>query len=208
MRSKALALKALSYDEEHSCEISFAPCLPGPERLVALGFRYWILGRDTGEIGCWERAFNLYQGHFGVAGARVALTQLSLWVAAVDNAARRDIEVFPASCRSFCRDECLAVSMIAACQHQTCRQCAPAPLHSPKALVSKRLSRRLRALPTRCSASTRSCRPVRSCRRSHRSRQPARLYNSLNKELLTRNVTVARLVLVPQPRALKGSVEV
>jgi len=127
MRSKALASRALSYDEEQFCEISFAPCLPGPERLVALGFRYWILGRDTGEIGCWERAFNLYQGHFGVAGARVALTQLSLWVAAVDSAARRDIEVFPAACRSFCRDECLAVSMIAACQHQTCpamRACA------------------------------------------------------------------------------------
>jgi hypothetical protein len=127
MRSKALPSKALSYDEEQSCEFSFAPCLPGPERLVALGFRYWMLGRETGEIGCWERAFNLYQGHFGVAGARVALTQLSHWVAAVDNAARRDIEVSPAACPSFCRDECLAVSMIAACQHQTCpamRACA------------------------------------------------------------------------------------
>ncbi len=127
MRSKALATRALAHDEEHSHELSFAPCLPVPERLVALGFRYWILGRDTGEIGCWERAFNLYQGHFGVAGARVALTRLSLWVAAVDNAARRDIEVFPAPCRSFCRDECLAVSMIAAGQHQTCpamRACA------------------------------------------------------------------------------------
>jgi hypothetical protein len=135
MRSKGLASRARRYAEGQSCEISFAPCLPGPERLVALGFRYWVLGRDTGEIGCWERAFNLYQGHFGVAGARVALTQLSLWVTAVDTAARRDIEVFPAACRSFCRDECLAVSMIAACQHRTCpamRACAFAMAESAR----------------------------------------------------------------------------
>ncbi|MEZ5817877.1 MAG: hypothetical protein R3D44_12420 [Hyphomicrobiaceae bacterium] len=127
MRSKSLSARALRHDKERACDLSFAPCLPGPERLVALGFRYWILGRDSGEIGCWERAFNLYNGHFGTAGARVALTQLSLWVTAVDNAARRSIEVFPERCRSFCRDECLAVSMIAACQHQTCpamRACA------------------------------------------------------------------------------------
>jgi hypothetical protein len=35
--------------------------------------------------------------------------------------------VFPESCRSFCRDECLAVSLIAACQHDTrtaARACA------------------------------------------------------------------------------------
>jgi hypothetical protein len=109
------------------CRFTCAPCLPGPERLVALGFRYWKLGRDSGDIGCWERTFNLYSGHFGVASARYAVTQLSLWVAAVDNAAHRSIEVSPVSCRTFCRDECLAVSMIAACQHQTCpamRACA------------------------------------------------------------------------------------
>jgi len=113
--------------ETGRCRFGFAPCLPEPERLVALGFRYWKLGRDRGEIGCWERAFNLYSGHFGVAGARIAVTQLSLWVAAVDAAAHRSIEVFPEACGSFCRDECLAVSMIAACQHQTCpamRACA------------------------------------------------------------------------------------
>jgi hypothetical protein len=86
-----------------------------------------MLGREGGDIGCWERAFNLYSGYFGLAGARDALTHLSLWVAAVDNAAHRSIEVFPAACRSYCRDECMAVSMIAACQHQTCpamRACA------------------------------------------------------------------------------------
>lgn len=127
MRSNHRHAKSRREEMAGHCRLKFAPCLPGPERLVALGFRYWKLGRDRGEIGCWERAFNLYSGHFGVAGARVAVTQLSIWVTAVDTAARRSIEVYPEACGSFCLDECLAVSMIAACQHQTCpamRACA------------------------------------------------------------------------------------
>jgi hypothetical protein len=127
MRSNQRLLKLRRDATGARCQLGFSPCLPGPERLVALGFRYWMLGRDSGEIGCWERAFNLYSGHFGVAGAKVAVTQLSLWVAAVSATAHRTIEVFPEACGSFCRDECLAVSMIAACQHQTCpamRACA------------------------------------------------------------------------------------
>ena len=109
------------------CRLRFAPCLAGPERLVALGFRYWMLGCTSGEIECWERAWNLYAGHFGVAGARIAVDHLAQWVSLVSRTARREIEVFPESCRSFCRDECIAVSMIAACQQQTCpamRACA------------------------------------------------------------------------------------
>lgn len=111
----------------------FAPCLPEPERIVGLGFRYWILGRRTGEIACWERAWNLYTGVFGLCGARMAVGSLSGWVGALDGAARREIEVFPDACGSFCRDECLAVSMIAACQHDTCpamRACAFALVES------------------------------------------------------------------------------
>ena len=127
MRSNQRLMKLRRDEDVGRCRLGFAPCLPGPERLVALGFRYWMQGRNRGEVGCWERAFNLYSGQFGVAGARVAVTQLSLWVAAVDTAAHRSIEVFPEDCSSFCRDECLAVSMIAASQHQTCpamRACA------------------------------------------------------------------------------------
>ncbi|MGE0699207.1 MAG: hypothetical protein AB7O57_08955 [Hyphomicrobiaceae bacterium] len=118
---------SLAMVDSSPCNMRFAPCLPEPERLVGLGFRYWMTGRDSGEIQCWERAFNLYAGHFGIAGARLAVTGLSVWVSAVASAADRDIEVLPLACRSFCRDECLAVSMIAACQHQTCparRACA------------------------------------------------------------------------------------
>jgi len=113
---------------EHGRHASPRSCqLPGPERLVGLGFRYWMLGRQTGDIAAWERCWNLYCGVFGVCGARLAVGALSSWVGAVGGASRRGIEVAPFASRDFCRDECIAVSMIAACQHNTCpalRACA------------------------------------------------------------------------------------
>jgi hypothetical protein len=54
-------------------------------------------------------------------------------VRAVQDTAERRIEVFPAQSRRFCRDECLAISMVAACQHSACpafRACAVALLGS------------------------------------------------------------------------------
>jgi hypothetical protein len=101
------------------CALRFVPCMPEAERLVALGFRYWMIGLSTGDIGAWERAWCLYSGLFGAAGARHSVGCLSEWVSAVGASTCREVEVFPERCRSFCRDECLAVSLIAACQHQT-----------------------------------------------------------------------------------------
>jgi hypothetical protein len=59
------------------------------------------------------------------------MTELACWVRAVQDSAERRIEVYPAQCRRFCRDECLAISMVAACQHSACpafRACAVALL--------------------------------------------------------------------------------
>jgi hypothetical protein len=107
--------------------------LPEPDCLVGLGFRYWVLGRKTGRIEHWERAWSLYTGLFGLCGARMAVGSLSCWVASLARASLREIEVLSGDGRHFCRDECLAVSMIAACQHNTCpamRACAFALIES------------------------------------------------------------------------------
>jgi hypothetical protein len=93
--------------------------MPEAEGIVALGFRYWMIGLSTGDIGAWERAWCLYSRMFGAAGARQAVGCLSDWAGAVGASACTDVEVFPERCRSFCRDECIAVSLIAACQHET-----------------------------------------------------------------------------------------
>ena len=114
------------------------PCIisdtTGAERLVGLGFRYWVSGYQSGDIGCWEQAWRIYSDVLGAPQARVAVSELSAWVRAVSAAARRDIEVDADGYGSrFCRDECLAVSMIAACQHNTCpamRACAFALIES------------------------------------------------------------------------------
>ena len=42
-----------------------------PERLVGLGFRYWLNGFRTGDIGCWEKAWDAYAGSLGPHWPRV-----------------------------------------------------------------------------------------------------------------------------------------
>ena len=109
------------------CPFQFTAPLENPERIVGLGFRYWMLGRTTGDLRSWERAWDLYSGAFGVAGGRQALTHLSTWTSIMARNSCRRIEVNGATSNNFCRDECVAISMIAACQHQTCpamRACA------------------------------------------------------------------------------------
>lgn len=110
-----------------ACPFRTPACYGGAERLVGLGFRHWTLGNATGDISHWERTWSLYAGVCGIAGGRIAVDALSQWVKSVGGTARRPITVAAASDGNFCRDECLAISMIAACQHQTCpamRACA------------------------------------------------------------------------------------
>lgn len=100
-----------------------------------MGFRFWMLGRKTGDIREWENAWTLYSGSFGLCGAQLAVKSLSCWVNTLHRSTHRDIEVFPGGCPRLCRDECLAVSMIAACQNNTCpalRACAFALIESSK----------------------------------------------------------------------------
>jgi hypothetical protein len=99
----------------------------GPQRLVGLGFRYWLTGIRMGDISCWERAWCAYSGALGADAAKCAVTDLSCWVRAISHHAQRPLETSPVDCARFCRDECTAIAMIAACQHNACpamRACA------------------------------------------------------------------------------------
>ena len=114
--------------------IPAAAMLPAPERLVGVGFRCWLQGFQTSDIGCWEVAWREFSSAVGARAAKPLMTELACWVRAVQDTAERRIEVYPAQCRRFCRDECLAISMVAACQQTTpCpvfRACAVALLGS------------------------------------------------------------------------------
>ena len=99
----------------------------GPERLVGFGFRLWLNGFRTGDISSWEKAWSAYAGTIGANAARTAVGQLSCWVRAVDCYAQRELKTAPNDCAHFCQDECVAIAMIAACQHHACpamRACA------------------------------------------------------------------------------------
>jgi hypothetical protein len=91
--------------------------LAGPERLTALGFRCWLAGYQSGTIDYWEQAWNAYAIALGPAAARTAVRDLSCWVRSVCAHARRDIQICPGLSDRFGHDECLAVSVIAAAQH-------------------------------------------------------------------------------------------
>jgi len=96
-------------------------------RLVGVGFRLWMSGCKTGDVSCWENAWQLYVSLLGPRPAQTAVTELSSWVRTVASSANREIETNPDTCPGFCKDECLAIAMIAACQHKTCpamRACA------------------------------------------------------------------------------------
>jgi hypothetical protein len=98
-----------------------------PERLVGLGFRYWLTGFRTGDISCWEKAWCAYSNALGSTAAKSAVTDLSCWVRSINRHARRNLETAAVDCEGFCHDECIAIEMISACQHHACpamRACA------------------------------------------------------------------------------------
>jgi hypothetical protein len=122
MRRTAHHLNPRPYDEL-APQSTFA----GPERLVGLGFRHWLHGYRTGDISSWEKVWCTYSGAMGAAAAKAAVGQLSCWVRAINTHTHRVLKTSPADCAGFCRDECVAISMIAACQHHACpamRVCA------------------------------------------------------------------------------------
>jgi hypothetical protein len=98
-----------------------------PERLVGFGFRLWLSGFRTGDISNWEKAWTTYAGTIGADAAKATVGQLSCWVRAIDCYAQRELQTSPNDCARFCHDECVAIAMIAACQHHVCpamRACA------------------------------------------------------------------------------------
>jgi hypothetical protein len=112
-----------------------AVALSAPDRLVGVGFRCWIAGFQQGDIGSWELAWDAFSRAVGARAAKPLMHDLACWVRAVQDTAKRQIEINPTECRKFCRDECLAISMIAAAQHSACpaiRACAVALLGSPR----------------------------------------------------------------------------
>ena len=88
-----------------------------PEKLVLEGYRRWLAGYETGSVTPWEMGWALYTQHLGGAGGRRALGELSHFIRTLRHCAACPLASFPFGAHHVCRDECLALGLIAALQH-------------------------------------------------------------------------------------------
>jgi hypothetical protein len=87
-----------------------------PERLVVTGLRCCVAGYTFGDIDCWETAWRSYCMELGTEDARRLMGELQYWVRSLRAECVRPLDVFPHGCSHVCRDECMALSLIAALQ--------------------------------------------------------------------------------------------
>ena len=88
-----------------------------PERLVLEGYRRWLAGYDSGSVSPWEMTQTLYEELLGAAEGRRVLAELSHFVRTLRQCAACPLKSFPFGAHHVCRDECLALGLIAALQH-------------------------------------------------------------------------------------------
>lgn len=89
-------------------------------QMVGRSFRCAMLARREASGLSWAYAWQEIAGVAGAACADELVTELGRFVESIDVAAARRIEVLPKGCPGLCRDECLAVSIVAASQLGAC----------------------------------------------------------------------------------------
>lgn len=85
--------------------------------LVGLGFRGWMTGLTRADLSNWAHVWTVYEQTAGPVNARRMVTDLACWVQRIQTTTEREIEVCSSDCIWFGRDECVALSLIAAAQH-------------------------------------------------------------------------------------------
>lgn len=88
-----------------------------PERLVLEGYRHWTAGYQTSSVVPWELAWRLYDGLLGTEEAKHALAELAHFVRVMVQCASCPLRSFPSGARHLCREECLALGLVAGVQH-------------------------------------------------------------------------------------------
>ncbi|WP_417687397.1 hypothetical protein [Roseibium sp.] len=86
------------------------------EWLVVEGMRRYLSGYSTGDIRCWEMAWDLYSAELGSDRARKPISELSCYARALNKHAARHFCLFPYDCTKLCQDECLVTALVAVAQ--------------------------------------------------------------------------------------------
>ena len=124
-----------------------------PERLVLEGYRRWLAGYDSGSVTPWEMTQALYEELLGAAEGRRVLAELSHFVRTLRQCAACPLRSFPFGAHHVCRDECVALGLIAALQHDDQGAVATSAFRRSPARRARPMSPRRRpALPTRWPA--------------------------------------------------------
>lgn len=90
------------------------------ERLVGMGFRYWVRGLEQHDGRYFDSCSRHYIENFGLKNGVVLATRLGFWVSALCRVKRRSFHTLQPEAAGFSHDEVVAISVIAASQHAEC----------------------------------------------------------------------------------------
>lgn len=90
------------------------------ERLVGMGFRYWVRGLEENDGSYFDSCSRHYIENFGLKNGVVLATRLGFWVSALTRVKRRRFDTLQPEAAGFSHDEVVAISVIAASQHAEC----------------------------------------------------------------------------------------
>ena len=97
-----------------------ARCVKSTDALVGYGFRCWMMGCRNRTFDALQSCWRCYAHFLAPEETRQAMTELACWVRVLETESARAIRINPLEADSFSADERMAVSVIAACQHQAC----------------------------------------------------------------------------------------
>lgn len=92
------------------------------ENLFFAQYRYWMAGYSTRDIFCWDCAWDALLRFVGREAATALYSEFHLFTRTLHEESCRKIEWRPDICRCLCRDEFLALRLVAASQQNDLQQ--------------------------------------------------------------------------------------
>jgi hypothetical protein len=89
-----------------------------PERLAINGYRLAMAGYELGDPSCWDEFWNDLVAEGGLSCACDVSGALQYYVRSLRSHCQRRLQFFPRACLRACADECLVLSLLAACQNK------------------------------------------------------------------------------------------
>ncbi|MDQ0471264.1 hypothetical protein [Labrys wisconsinensis] len=99
------------------------------ENLFFTVYRCWMAGYATGDVACWDIAWEALCREMPVENAKPLFGAFHHFVRTLRQSAVDEVAWRPAACRALCRDECLILAMADAAQRDARPQLATAAAH-------------------------------------------------------------------------------